>query len=150
MHRRQWPRARAKCPARQSTSRAAQRAACGSPTRAGTPFWTSLKLSGAERHATPGSGLGCPLHVARGRFSHLRRAQHQTAAAHAYERRRSEVLGSGHICERIGWLQLCFSPELGYSCMSVQALSYGCNHNTIRLSPLQVRGRGCRLVPWMR
>ena len=111
MHRRRWPRARAKCPARQSRSRAAQRAACGSPTRAGTPFRTSLKLSGAERHATPGSGLGCPLHVARGRVCHLRRATHQTAAVTRTSDGdlRSRVWTDTR--ERIGWLQHCFSPE---------------------------------------
>jgi hypothetical protein len=53
MHRRRWPRARAKCPARQSTSRAAQRASCGSPARAGTPIISRLnvKRCGTPRHS---------------------------------------------------------------------------------------------------
>ena len=53
MHRRRWPRARANCPARQSTSRAAQRAPCGSPARAGTPSISRLnvKRCGTPRHS---------------------------------------------------------------------------------------------------
>ena len=85
MHRRRWPRARANCPARQSTSRAAQRAPCGSPTRAGTPICPRLnvKRCGTPRHSRERTRMS----VARCAWSSYaydpKACNHQTAAAHA-------------------------------------------------------------------